>query len=377
MEEKKYILYGAGYVGMQALKYIGTKSVEFFVDSKSKDTSIDGVPIIGPEGLKNIYKEQIVIICSKNPSSISEISIFLENNCIPYSVFNKGCKKVKYEFINRNKKKKKLLIVLAGYKEYLWEDVFNRVKLFVDTETDVCIASSGIKNDDLQRISEMNEWSYLSTQENRVGLIQNLAIKLHPAADLIFKMDEDIFLTKNTLSEMERVYRKVYNEKKYAVGFVAPLLNVNGYGYRRILELTGMIEKYKSRFGIPTYGQGGIFYDEDICRFMWDLTLPLDDFSGFIYSNKLDYSICFHRFSIGCILFSRETWKKMGYLQDAPEGQLGIDEVAFCNWCMEKQFAIIIAEKAYAGHFSFSPQNKAMKEYYDFKKEDFQLKVVE
>ena len=84
--------------------------------------------------------------------------------------------KGKYKFINRKNDNKKLCIILAGYKKFLWEDVFGRIEKYAPKDIDFCIVSSGLYSEDLAKIAEKNNWSYLSVKQNKVTLVQNIAI---------------------------------------------------------------------------------------------------------------------------------------------------------------------------------------------------------
>ena len=69
--------------------------------------------------------------------------------------------KGKYEFIDRSKKSENLCIILAGYKEFLWKEVFERIEKFIPKDFDVCIVSPGMFNEKLVELCEKNSWSYL------------------------------------------------------------------------------------------------------------------------------------------------------------------------------------------------------------------------
>ena len=97
--------------------------------------------------------------------------------------------KGKYTFINRKKDSEKLCIILAGYKQFLWEDVFGRIEKYVPKDIDVCIVSSGLYSEELAKIAEKNDWSYLSVKQNKVSLAQNIAINLFEKATMIYKLD--------------------------------------------------------------------------------------------------------------------------------------------------------------------------------------------
>ena len=99
-----------------------------------------------------------------------------------------------YTFENRSKNSENLCIILAGYKEFTWDIIFDRINKFSNKDMDICILSSGLYSKRLSDIAKKYNWSYLSTKQNKVTLIQNTAFKLFPNAKFIYNIDEDIFL---------------------------------------------------------------------------------------------------------------------------------------------------------------------------------------
>ena len=49
--------------------------------------------------------------------------------------------KGKYYLLNNSKNQEDLCIILAGYKEFLWDIVFDRIEKFMPDNIDVCIVS--------------------------------------------------------------------------------------------------------------------------------------------------------------------------------------------------------------------------------------------
>ncbi len=286
-----------------------------------------------------------------------------------------------YKFIDRKKDSEKLCIILAGYKQFLWEDVFGRIEKYVSQDIDVCIVSSGLYSEELANIAEKNNWSYLSVKQNKVSLVQNIAINLHTKAKKIYKLDEDIFITENFFEQLEKTYNAIQENGRYNIGFVAPLLPINGYANVNVLEKTGLIEKFDKRFG-KTYhngdGEAPIIKNPDIAKFMWGETEEklrnIDKLSKEFSEQEFSYSICPIRFSIGAILFSREIWEDMGRFKVGIGNNMGQDEVQICEYCMIQSKAIIVSENTLAGHFSYGPQTNAMKEYYNSHREVFKVK---
>ena len=275
-------------------------------------------------------------------------------------------------FIDRKKNSKHLLMILAGYKPFLFEDVFARVKAFTPKQFDVCILSSGLFDETLNKIAAENSWSYLSTAQNNIPLVQNLAIMLHDRAEFLFKMDEDIFLTAGVFDTLLKTGRHVQEHGHYKVGFVAPLIPINGYGHVRLLEKLGLIETYEKTFEPVFYGAQHsrmIEKSPDVAKFFWGaggFVPSIDVLNDAFRIQKISYSICPVRFSIGFILFRRELWKRMDGWQLPPSNHpgLGSDEEQICHSCLELSLAMVVAENAVVGHLSFRQQNKAMKEYY-------------
>ena len=265
-----------------------------------------------------------------------------------------------------------MLMILAGYKPFLFEDVFARVKAFTPKQFDICILSSGLFDETLNKIAAENSWSYLSTAQNNIPFVQNLAIMLHEQAELIFKMDEDIFITEGVFDTLLKTAIRVQNYEHYNVGFVAPLIPINGYGHVRLLEKLGLLETYEKTFEPVLYGAQHsrmIEKSPDVAKFFWGkggIVPSIDEMNAAFRIQKISYSICSVRFSIGFILFHRNFWKIMGGLLMPPPNEFGVglDEMQICRFCVEASLAMVVAENAVVGHLSFGQQNEAMKEYY-------------
>lgn len=289
--------------------------------------------------------------------------------------------KGKYTFINRKKNSDKLCIILAGYKQFLWEDVFGRIGKYAPKDMDICIVSSGLYSDELAQIAEKNSWSYLSVKQNKVSLVQNIAINLFENAKMIYKLDEDIFVTKNFFNQLMITYKNAEEKSTYRVGFVAPLMPINGYAHVRVLQKTGLLEKYEEKFGRAQhnwYTTGKVVVNPEIAKFLWGETeeklRDIDKLDEEFSNQEFCYSICAIRFSIGAILFSRQLWEDMGRFEVGIGNNMGRDEIQLCNYLLSDSRAIIVAENTIAGHFSFGKQTPVMKEYYNSHREIFKVK---
>lgn len=267
-----------------------------------------------------------------------------------------------YKFTNRSLGRKKLIIILAGYKDYLWPATLDRIHAHAPDDYDVCITSSGIQSKDLIDLCEKLGWSYLCTKRNSPGIALNKAILLHPSADYIFKIDEDIFVANGFFESMLDGYEKITAEIAIEPGFCSPILNVNGLSYREFLRTLGIENEYKNRFGklISRCGNLPIHNNPEAAWWIWENTLPFDFVAG-KFANKKSYSFCYTRFSIGAILFRRNFWEQIGGFKSSwHEGVLGADEDALCRDCVSLSRPMCIIHSVLAGHFSFHTQEALM-----------------
>ena len=279
--------------------------------------------------------------------------------------------KCHYQFKNRSHGSDIMVMMLAGYKDYLYPEMFGRFRKYLMSELDVCIITSGKFVPEIDKMCEENGWSYLSTKENHVSLVQNVALSLHPSAKLIFKLDEDIFLCEGFFENMLRAYEHA-KEGPYEAGVIAPLLPVNGYGHVRVLEKLGLSEKYEELFGgKPVYAAGPehiIENDPRVARFFWGeggFVPSIDEMNRKFSAEPLEERACPVRFSIGAILFERSLWENMHYFEVNMRYPVGMDEESMCAYCINASRPILVSENVVVGHFSFGPQNAAMKEYFE------------
>jgi hypothetical protein len=270
--------------------------------------------------------------------------------------------------------------ILAGYKEFLWDIVFDRLKRFAPDNIDVCIVSSGLFSRELQELAKSNKWSYLCTKRNSVTLALNTAIQSFPFAQYIYKIDEDIFLTKNFFLKLRSCYARCEQDSEYFPAFVAPLIPVNGYGHLRILKKFSSEYQYEKLFEKPKYSHGSdrmIENDPKSAKYFWgegDDIPELDVMDAILGGEDFSFSVCPVRFSIGAIFFTRKIWGQMGFFTVVKGNNMGRDEVQLCSLAAQKSLAIIVCENTVVGHLSFGKQNSAMKDYFLSYPERFMVK---
>jgi len=265
---------------------------------------------------------------------------------------------------NRIRGYHRAILVVAGYKPWLWNDTLARIKRFAPAESDVCIVSPGLRSESLGRLCSSYGWSYLVTPDNKLALAQNLAIERHPRALLIHKLDEDIFVSGGYFEALEAGLLKIRALDVCDPGLTVPVLNVNGYSYRVFLEIIGKLDAYRTTFGESKISCMDVraWKDGDASFWLWERSLPFDKVSAEFAAGEFSYSLVPHRFSIGAILIEREMWQRIGGFSVGSDGALGYEEEHLCAQCMTLSRPIVCIHNALAGHFAFHPQERFMRE---------------
>ena len=284
-----------------------------------------------------------------------------------------------YMFIDNKRDEKRLLYVLAGYKPILWDIVFERIKLFCPTNVDVCIVSSGIFSERLEEICETNKWSYVSTSVNKLTIAQNIVMTIFDQAELIFKMDEDIFVTYGFWEELEKTYTEY--EKKYRIGFVGPLLPLHNYGFNRYLEMKGIEKEWKEfapYFSNQIMGGHGkcenpVLYSDEIADFLWDSCPQIDEEANSFRNSKRAIEFVNSRFPICAILFKRNLWRKIGGFDVGEGNGGGSDEVKIIQFCAINSYYILCNPRVICYHFGFFFQEHILYRKFSLFNEKFRL----
>lgn len=283
---------------------------------------------------------------------------------------------MRHEFVVNNRQDKKVLVMcLVGYKPDLWEKVFNRFIKYMDLDADVCLVSSGTYNKQLELLALSHKWSYLTTKENNLCLAQNECIEHHPNAEYIFKIDEDMFMTKGSFKTLLEEMQRLEEYSDYVPGAIVPLINVNATCLPKLLRYTDNWQAYVETFGKPFVSDGRTHHDEitfnpDITKWLWE-RINIDTTDIKWVGKTIRSELCATRFSIGMVLFKRDVWQNMGQFPYTPDDPveykrigLGEDEKALCNYCMMKARPMFICNDVLVGHLSYGPTTKDMMKFF-------------
>jgi hypothetical protein len=270
-------------------------------------------------------------------------------------------------FEDRRNGARVLVVILAGYKPELWPIVFPRLKAAMP-EADVCIVSPGLRSGALSDLCCLEGWSYLRTATNDVSLAQNVCLRLHDRAEIIIKLDEDMFVLPDTISTLLAEFKRIKMEGKVDPGFVAPMIPLNGFCYRYLLETLGLLDEYEAQFGKARLATAGIPLQSNpmAARWIWERTTPLQGLATQLQGMERRELLSPIQFSIGLIVFERSFWEQMGYFAVprhkilARMSTLGGDEACLCTAAVINSRPIVVTTATVAGHFSFGPQYAAM-----------------
>ena len=387
VQDKKLVLFPSGQYTRLFLQFQKPDHIFCICDNSSEmqGKTIQDIPIASPEKLCEEEGEFCIIVTSPNLAyefTQQLKALQLSERC-EIIVCNWGSFTAKklydpFTFEDKRKNVTKTLLVLAGYKEKLWDIVFKRIKRFVPDDIDVCVMSSGKYIPELSELCKDNQWSYLSTKTNNLSLIQNIAIKLHPNADYIYKLDEDMFICEGFFEGLLNTHMDVERNSRYRVGIFAPLIPVNVHGNVRFMEKMNCLSEFEEKFGRAYYDFNTHFAGKtEETLFLWEHTLPLDKTSNKLSSMPYSYFVCPHRFSIGAILFKRSIWEQMGGFRVTEGSGLGSDEHDLAVFFLSHTnfYSFIIAENVLAGHYSYGKLNNPalIDDFYDQHKQHFDI----
>jgi hypothetical protein len=269
----------------------------------------------------------------------------------------------RHELVDRRRGADRLVMVLAGHKPALWDVTLSRLARHVPADADVCLVMPAVRPPKLLERARAHGWSVLMTAANHVSLAQNLALRAHPDAHWIFKLDEDVVVGEDFFDRLQGGYERVAAEGRFRPGICAPVLNVNGFSYVRFLQTLDLEEAYLERFGELRQAASDLRITEDgeAAVWVWEHSVPFDEIAARFAAEPFGYDAVPHRFSIGAILYERDLWERMGGIRvRPPTGWLGMDEKYLCRKCHDFSRPVLVLHDILAGHISYARQEPAM-----------------
>lgn len=282
-----------------------------------------------------------------------------------------------YHLIDNRKNYEKLCVIMAGYKPYIYDLFFQRIYETIPKDVDVIIVSGGMYDRKLEEIAVKREYSYLYTFTNRPGLEVNLAIDLHKSARYIFKVDEDILVSKGFFENLLLTLELLKKENKYEPGIITPLFNINNFTYLHFLEIFGLKDEYFQKFGEykSTRTHAKVWYSPEAAIYLSEKTLPLDENAEKLSRNELKYVLAPHCVSISAFLIEKEVWQNYSGF-DVGKG-LGFDEIRLCQKLSGDYYGRVIAVSlnTLVMHLGYGPQNDQMKSFIESHLNELSIKT--
>lgn len=376
-------LWGIGGQTQEMISWLKGKgiAVRFIVDNfkYTFGSEYEGIPVIQAKELVTKGTDISFLLATNHNQAIRKQLAAYGVQRI-YNLYNLEEKEssdtcvIPYHFKDRSRGKRALCYILAGYDPGLWDNVLTRINKFSSEDIDYCLVTSGKCSKELERIAEEYNWSYLWTEKNQVCYIQNLVIELHPEAELLIKMDEDIFIGKHFFEGMLQAYNDLEKNGDYRVGFLAPVIPLNCSGYLSYLKLIRQKELFEEKFGRAYRSRfSAVFSLPDAAKFLWESMGSFDEMEDKFFQN-VNYEMCNSYFNIGCILYTREKWLMMGkWPCNENETGMGIDERYIMKDNFDKDMVIYEVQNVLVGHLAFGPQKQEMYQFYRERPEVFQI----
>ena len=175
-----------------------------------------------------------------------------------------------------------------------------------------------------------------------------------------------MFLLPNTITTLLEEYQAIKTEGWIDPGFVAPMIPLNGFCYRPLLKMLGLLEAFEAQFGPARMAASGIPLqtDPNVARWIWQRTAPLETSAARLAALPRQRLTSPIQFSIGLIVFERAFWEAIGFLPVHRHRLLaGINTLggrALCARAMQASRPGVVTTAVMAGHFSFGPQYAGM-----------------
>lgn len=388
---KSIILWGINNMTQEIISWLRFngygEQILYIVDNFKSTFCHDcgGIAVVEPWRIRELNGDSVVVIFAigKHQDNIRKqleaygiVDIFNLLNLSEGRILEK-CE-LPYGFRNRSRGKRYLCYILAGYDASLWGSTLARIEAFQSNAVDYCLVSSGRYDEYLDKLAERNQWSYLYTQQNQVCFVQNMVIEQHPAAEYIFKIDEDMFIGQGFFERMIQEYHRIEKEGEYRIGFAVPVIPLNCCGYVSYLNLVGKKAEYEQCFG-RAYRSGfsAVFNVVETAEFLWDTMDTFDAVAQKFLQNN-GSQILNSYFNIGCIMYSRQRWLMMGKWPEIPgETGMGTDEAYIYQDNVENGLSIYEIQGVLAGHLAFGHQKKRMLQYFQKHQEKFRIVEME
>ena len=87
---------------------------------------------------------KLILKTNKYTSSLYSHLKSIKDDCKEHK--RRAWERTKFKFVDRSSGKTKVCVLLAGYKTFLYENTFERIRRFLPMDTDMVVVTSGMSN---------------------------------------------------------------------------------------------------------------------------------------------------------------------------------------------------------------------------------------
>jgi GT2 family glycosyltransferase len=182
-------------------------------------------------------------------------------------------------FIDNMQGSNAIIMVLTGKYPDLWSVSLRRIYEYGRGLDVVLVNAGGFHRELAINVARDYGFSYFESYPNNYVAAQNYFLARYARSNLVIKIDDDVFVTKNTFRNMLQAFQKL-KDSGVDIGFVAPVLNVNTVSYYYFLKTLGLLEEYKRLFEEPVVFREStkqiIWRDPAAAKYIWEKSLPLN-----------------------------------------------------------------------------------------------------
>ena len=268
-----------------------------------------------------------------------------------------------WQFVDRQSGTDSLILLVAGFQEHYWDILMANINQANHGQRDVCVCIplGGGKEKRLYEIAGRYGWSVLRIKDDLLSQAENTAIRLHPNANIIHKLDEDIVINDFYFDDMEAAFEH-RDESEYCPGFLAPVININLATTDDYLKIIGKYDDFYLRFG--KHHRGSLFFHRSIevaeyltkTLFCYGKVHALFDLARL---EKRTYIACPVRFSIGAVLFTRQYWEELGYFAVGFRSVgRAEEETQMCSYNVDNYKPTVCVGNVVVGHLGYFTQKE-------------------
>ncbi len=267
-----------------------------------------------------------------------------------------------YVFENRSRSCDNLILIFIEANSNNWNITLSKIKEGIDISKEqfdvcICVFNSNEYNCNLKRLKEIaheNSWSILFTYEKQESIALETAINLHPVANWIYKIDDNILVPSNYFEQLKLAYKHSVEAMPIYPGFLLPCVDVSTTGSISFLKAINQWNLFVNQFD-----KNGFYLKENNCPFLlepflkdkkiisWidERTTPFEEVANIVFNNNHDELLWTpFKVSTEAILFERAFAEGVKKFNVGTIGSFYLNDDQLNGYCMANNLGIYIDE---------------------------------